>query len=434
MIDRGLKGFVISIAVIILSGVAVWADSRQDSLQLSRKGVDVAKMRVSPKQGLTASLITCAPGPDIYELCGHSALRIYGEGIDSVWNYGVFDFAEPNFVYRFVKGETDYKLAATSFDRFIFPYVEQQRRVVEQELNLSPEETHRLLAMLREEAKPENCRYRYNYVKDNCATRIVERVGQSADRRIVYPDTVKYGSFRNEMRSYHKDYPWYQFGIDLALGSGIDLPLRGTEEMFVPVELMEKAGNAHFVDGDPLVRNTRVINEGVEDATESPTPFYLAPLFWSWILFVLCSVLCLGMVKTIAIYRWLYALWYGICGIGGCVIFFLVFFSSHEATSPNILLFWLNPLQLIVPVSIWLWRLRRVTQVVLWYDVIVIALMLVIWPFQQQSANSAFFPLMLVTLELSGVGLWVSAHKPQRRSPVLQRRSYANRRSNKKLK
>lgn len=441
VIDRELKGLIISIAVIILSGMAALADSRQDSLQLSRKHEAAGAKKheagiamQSGQPGLRASLITCAPGPDIYELCGHSALRIRGEGIDSVWNYGVFDFEEPNFVYRFVKGETDYKLAATSFLRFIYPYVEQGRRVTEQELNLSPEETRRLLAMLREEAKPENCRYRYNYVKDNCATRIVDRVGEAAGRRVVYPDTVKYGTFRNEMRAYHAGYPWYQFGIDLALGSGIDLPLRGTDEMFVPVELMEKAGNAHFADGDPLVRATGVINEGKEDAAEPATPFYLAPLFWSWILFIFCSALCLGMLKQRSLYRWLYTLWYGICGLGGCVIFFLVFFSSHEATSPNILLFWLNPLQLIAVASVWSWRLRRLTQVVMWYNVVVISLMLVIWPFQQQSANSAFFPLMLTTLELAGVCLWVISHKSHRPAPGLKYRSNGKRRSNRKLK
>ena len=31
--------------------------------------------------------------------------------MDSVWNFGIFDFREPNFVYRFVKGETDYMVA-----------------------------------------------------------------------------------------------------------------------------------------------------------------------------------------------------------------------------------------------------------------------------------------------------------------------------------
>ncbi len=33
------------------------------------------------------------------------AIRVRGDGIDSVWNYGTFDFTAPNFLYRFVKGD-----------------------------------------------------------------------------------------------------------------------------------------------------------------------------------------------------------------------------------------------------------------------------------------------------------------------------------------
>lgn len=51
------------------------------------------------------SLLTARAGAEIYQLEGHSALRIRDpfRG-DYVINWGLFDFAAPNFVYRFVKG------------------------------------------------------------------------------------------------------------------------------------------------------------------------------------------------------------------------------------------------------------------------------------------------------------------------------------------
>ena len=98
---------------------------------------------------LTISLITCYPGEEIYELCGHSAVRVRGDGIDSVWNYGIFDFNQPNFVYRFVKGETDYRGASYPFHYFMPEYVHSGRKVVEQDLNLTPEEAKRMLELLR---------------------------------------------------------------------------------------------------------------------------------------------------------------------------------------------------------------------------------------------------------------------------------------------
>jgi len=65
-----------------------------------------------PADSLRVSFITCYPGPEIYELYGHEAIRIRSNTMDSVWNFGIFDFREPNFVYRFVKGETDYMYRA----------------------------------------------------------------------------------------------------------------------------------------------------------------------------------------------------------------------------------------------------------------------------------------------------------------------------------
>ena len=58
-------------------------------------------------QDIQVSLITCSPGKEIYELEGHTALRIKTPDYDMAVNYGIFDFNSPNFIYRFVKGETD---------------------------------------------------------------------------------------------------------------------------------------------------------------------------------------------------------------------------------------------------------------------------------------------------------------------------------------
>ena len=62
------------------------------------------------------SLLTCAPGEEIYSLFGHTAIRYENpsQGVDVVFNYGLFSFDTPNFIFRFSLGETDYQLGATS--------------------------------------------------------------------------------------------------------------------------------------------------------------------------------------------------------------------------------------------------------------------------------------------------------------------------------
>lgn len=353
------------------------------------------------RDSIVVSLLTAWPGPEVYQLCGHSAIRIRGAEVDSVWNYGVFDFDEPNFVYRFVKGETDYMLVGYPTMWFLPEYLSEGRKVLEQDLNLTQNEAWKLRSLLQTEALPQNRTYRYNYVKDNCATRITDRLAQATDARLIFPDTIAYGTFRREMRAFHRDYPWYQFGIDLALGSGLDRELRANEEMFVPTVMSDRYAGAMLSDGRRLVSDTRQLMPDSGHATLPATPWYLTPNFWSAICFILMAAFSVFMAWKRRILRWLYCLWFAIIGLGGCIIAFLVFASDHEATSPNMLLLWLNPLQLIVAVCVWWPRAHWPVNIMAWYNIVVLGILLIIWPFQLQSANPAFFPLMGATLALS---------------------------------
>ena len=61
---------------------------------------------------LRISLLTCSPGAELYSTFGHSALRVVDQsaGTDIVYNYGVFDFYDPQFYTKFVRGKLLYYL------------------------------------------------------------------------------------------------------------------------------------------------------------------------------------------------------------------------------------------------------------------------------------------------------------------------------------
>ena len=119
------------------------------------------------------SLLTCAPGEEIYSLFGHTAIRYENpsQGIDVVFNYGLFSFNTPNFILRFSLGETDYQLGATDYAHFAAEYAFFGRSVWQQTLNLTEREKAELIRLLQENYRPENRVYRYNFFHDNCATR-----------------------------------------------------------------------------------------------------------------------------------------------------------------------------------------------------------------------------------------------------------------------
>ena len=127
----------------------------------------------------------------------------------------------------------------------------------------------------------------------------------------------------------------------------------------------------------------------------------LTPIILRSLLFIACCGCCYYMIKRRTIVRWIYSVWFGVLGLTGCVITFLVLISSHEATDPNVLILWLNPLQFVLAVTVWSSRLKIVSYIVSYYNIIALTCLLIVWPVQAQSANPAFFPLMGITLMLA---------------------------------
>ncbi len=367
---------------------------------------------IDDEEDLIVSIVTCDPGPDVYELCGHAAIRIRSEKMDSVWNYGIFDFTSPNFIYRFCKGETDYMVYGYGFNRFMPAYVMRGSKVKEQVLALTQEEARKLRQILQIESRPENRVYRYNYVRDNCATRPWKRITQAADREIVIPDTLYFPTFRSEMRHFHRKYPWYQFGIDLALGSGLDYPLAKDEDTFAPPVLAAKLADA-TIGGRPLVKETNIIFPGYFDATLPPTPWYMTPMTVGVVMLLLSLGTMFAYILKGKLWKWWIFIYFLVAGIAGCVIAFLVFFSEHEATSPNMLIFWLNPLQLIVAIGIWIKKWRMPLMVMAVYNIVAVLALSIILGFHLalQVVNSAVWPMLWSMLPLSVSILLSRFHK-----------------------
>lgn len=93
------------------------------------------------------SLVNFYPGHEIYELEGHTALRIRMPGGDYAISYGTYDFDQPNFVYRFVKGETDYWVTAMPWPHVETYYRSRGRRIVEHVLDFDKSQKARLVVL-----------------------------------------------------------------------------------------------------------------------------------------------------------------------------------------------------------------------------------------------------------------------------------------------
>ena len=82
-------------------------------------------------------------GPDLRELYaafGHNAIRVYDpvNEIDLAYNYGTFDFDQPNFYLNFARGDLLYKLSVYDYSQLKRFYIYYNRFIHEQVLDLDP--------------------------------------------------------------------------------------------------------------------------------------------------------------------------------------------------------------------------------------------------------------------------------------------------------
>lgn len=79
------------------------------------------------------SVLTLGPyQSELYSAFGHSAIRVYDpeSGSDLAFNYGVFDFDQPNFYLNFTRGHLLYKLGVYPYDLFRDHYISDRKSVV----------------------------------------------------------------------------------------------------------------------------------------------------------------------------------------------------------------------------------------------------------------------------------------------------------------
>ena len=354
------------------------------------------------------SLVTFYPGSEPHNIWGHSEIRVTQGPVDLYFNYGVFDFQAPAFMWRFMLGKTDY--LCQPVPRAYATLGMENRRMVEQELNLPQERAIMMRDFLWNNAQPENRTYRYKFLSDNCSTRPRDIIEMAAGEGLQYPamdDTTV--TYRDILAHYCRNYAWERFGIDLVLGWDLDTVLDQRATMFIPMILMDAVAGATIKSGEetiPLVKATTVpIDKSTEGNVRPPTPWYFSPLTVALLVLALTLLISCRDWRRRDVSRWFDTLLFTIGGLAGCILFFLVFFSTHEATSPNINIVCLHPLLLLLAVLPWFKKTRTASR---WFhalNALIVALLMLAWPWQPQVGNIAFFPLMTALVMRSAINV-----------------------------
>lgn len=310
----------------------------------------------SERDSLGVSLLTCEPGKETYELYGHTALRItdFREGEDWVFNYGVFNFKKPHFVWRFVLGQTDYELGVAPFSFFVAAYEKEGRGMIEQVLNLSQEEKRKLYEALVENYRPENREYRYNFLYDNCTTRAIRQIEDAVEGKVSFPADSIGHTFRSIVHEFAGEGTWDCLGPDLVLGSETDALIDVRQQMFSPLYANHYIKDAYIETATG--RRILLVKEEHRILPSQPRAgknFPLKPMLVFVLLFLVALFVSVREIKAGCRLFAFDILVMLLQGCAGLVVAFLFFFSEHPAVGSNWLLLLLNPLPLLfVPVKV----------------------------------------------------------------------------------
>ncbi|MBO6006173.1 MAG: DUF4105 domain-containing protein [Paludibacteraceae bacterium] len=336
---------------------------------------------------LEVSLLTCSPGDELYSAFGHTAIKVN----DMVFNYGMFNFNTEGFYLKFVSGQTDYELGVELMDGFERQYERRGRGVIEQKLNLTNEEKAALFGALIENTRPENKTYRYNFVFDNCATRPRVKIEECLKGNIQYDVREENDSYRKLIEQYVGEDSWIKFGIDILIGAEADKTASFFDRLFLPDELMNAFAKAKRENGERLVKETNEVVEQEENADEQEGG--VTPLAATVILMTIVSIASLLFPRKLKVLDFVLFL---ITGLLGVVVAYLCFFSLHPLVGENYNLLWLNPLHLLIPLTVFIKKARKFLLVVYMLTALSAIVAITGYIYLPQEFNIAFLPIMVM--------------------------------------
>lgn len=359
----------------------------------------IAAVAQTDSSRLRISLLTCTPGAELYSVFGHNALRIVDStaGTDIVYNFGTFNFDDPDFYTKFVMGRLPYFLSQESFPDFVYAYTYFNRGVKEQVLNLTADEKRKVQLLLFDNVREENKYYPYDFLYDNCSTRLRDIIFHSRTDSAYDPPPLYEGSrsFREQIHAYldKAEMQWTALGIDLLLGSVIDKKMDVNQSMFLPDFLALGVSKASK-GGRPVVQEELTVVPDRQSAAEASSFWQRPIVVLSFFSFLLLLPAAVRGQRRQSLQTFADKFMLILTGVLGSFLLFMWFGTDHRSCSNNLNLVWAMPFHLVVgllPFSAKRWTSYYFRSCsVLMLALVVFMMVIPGW------INTSLFPLILV--------------------------------------
>jgi hypothetical protein len=336
--------------------------------------------------GVQIYVYTYGPGDEVFERFGHIALAVVdaATGEDIAFNWGMFDFDQPNFLTRFLTGDTKYWMAGYRTYEFNAAYQAQNRTIRRQRLDLTPTQRGAIVDFVAWNASEANKYYRYDYYNDNCSTRVRDLIDWAIGGRVTQAlDTAGTPlTWRSETaRITGENLPIYA-GIEIALGQQADRHLTKWQSGFLPERLATDL--ATIVARDSLGTPVRLVaHDTLLFAAPTRAPLLTEPPDRQWSAFAIGLVIA-ALVAGLSLagrangaaratLTVLGTVWFAIGGVLGTALLLAATVTKHAPyMGSNLTLFQLQPLLLLAAALFWArGRDTRVGRAATWLAIVV---------------------------------------------------------------
>lgn len=341
------------------------------------------------------SVLTCAPGDQLYSLFGHTALRITDTAAhkDIIYNWGTFDFTQPGFYTNFMRGKLMYFVSGWTMPEFMYEYQASGRAVYEQVLNLDCADKERVLDAVAYNLRSENVHYKYDFLLDNCTTRIRDIMLKNLQPPANIRSVVADGTTHRNLLHYYLDrgnQPWSKLGIDILLGRKLDEPVTIQSSFFLPEFFMKGLAMATS-NGKLITPETKTILSGNSSLLSGNTNTPLIAISIASLLLFLCckflsSKIAFGIDSMLMV----------ITGLLGILLLLMWWGTDHTVCQNNWNLLWAFPLNL--PAGFLLKKISKPVRIYFLGMAILTGALLAGWFWWPQQLNIALAPFVILML------------------------------------
>jgi hypothetical protein len=346
------------------------------------------------------SIVTAGPGEALYEKFGHAAIRIKDPvlNLDLIYNYGVFDFNQPNFLLNFADGKMYYVLARYDFKYFLSSYKKEKRWLKQQVLNLNKTEKQELFLYLENNARIENATYPYDPFFNNCASKLKDITTVILKENVVLnSEKIKDKSTLRELMNQEITWnTWGNFGINLITGRILDQERNQLEYTYLPDYLFKTIKNGK-IKRDHKIINLVKREDVLLDFDEISTNTSLFnPLAFFTLLALIVVLITVKDIKNQKRTKWLDFIIFFLTGIVGLILTYFWFFSSHKTAPDNYNVLWAFLPNLIVAFIVTKAIAKKWLQKYLIILLVCLTIVLILWILELQIFPITAIPILLL--------------------------------------